>query len=144
MQKTPERRERRFEDDLFRYLNSIRAFARCWKNEEYPSPVMKGQSHNRIMGSDVYGIIKPSGRWLAIEVKRESDYKFIMKHYDRMRTYVGPNKKYQRFARQINFIEMIKAHGGLAFFACGWQEAKDRLIQEGIDPGGMDYAGDKK
>lgn len=113
-----------------------------WVNEEHPGP--GGRSHGRRKrASDILGIHK--GRMLCFEMKTEKDYSLIINHWEQIKTNKGnQNEKYEHYRDQIEFIEMINAHGGLAMMAWDWKQVRDRLIQEGIDTTGMIYAGEGK
>ena len=77
---------------------------------------------------DILGILK--GRGCAIEMKSPDEYKFLIKHYDRLK--IGPlkTKRDKHLAGQIDFIETYRAKGGLAGFACSLEQVKDIL---GVD-----------
>lgn len=60
-------------------------------------------------GSDLIGIYKPTGQFLAVEVK---------------------SAKGKSSAEQLNFIEQVKASGGIAGIARSVQEALDLLPRE--------------
>lgn len=109
----------------------------AWKHEEHGRYNVKHKKfmasrspYHRTGVSDILGIL-PKGRSLAIEVKVPEVHAFILKHWEMLRTYLGVNKDYARYRKQIEYVEMINARGGLAFFASDYREVEARLIAEG-------------
>jgi hypothetical protein len=67
----------------------------------------KNTNRHRIRGvSDILGILKNTGRFLAIEVKVPGNKPTIY---------------------QTNFIENVRAHGGIAFVATSLEDVKSEL-----------------
>jgi hypothetical protein len=112
-----------------------------WVNEEFPGPY--NRSHpRRKRASDIIGIFK--GRLLCFEMKTEKDYHLIINHWEQIKINKGQqNEKYEHYRDQIEFIELVNLHGGLAMMAFDWRQVRDRLVQEGIDTTNMIIAGDK-
>jgi len=87
----------------------------------------KSHSKYRINGvSDILGYYK--NKSFAIEVKTESEYKFVMKHYDRIKNGGLNTKRDRRLFDQISFIEMVKNHDQIGFFACSVDQVKENLV----------------
>jgi hypothetical protein len=130
-------KESEVEAQIMRYLYTLRVqLIQAWKNEEFPRPGGKRyrESVFRRLGSDIYGIIQhQGGRWMTIEVKTKLEFEYLMRNYETIKNYFGPNKKKTHLRDQIEFVEMINKHGGIAFFACSWLEVQERLRLEGID-----------
>lgn len=110
----------------------------AWKHEEHGRYDVKSERFkssrsvfHRTGLSDIQGTMK-LGRWLAIEVKTPKVKKFIDENWEKLKTYVGKNKAWTRYRKQIDFVEMINFRGGLAFFASSVDEVELRLKQEGI------------
>lgn len=128
--------------DVLNYLDLLvrqRIPIAYWVNEEHPGP--GNRSHpRRKRGSDIQGIYK--GRSLCFEVKTEAEYHRIINNWDSYKANKGiQGERLEHFRDQIEYVEMINAHGGLAMFCWDWKQVRDRLIQEGIDTTGMIYAG---
>lgn len=68
------------------------------------------------------------GKCTAIEVKTISEYRFVMKHYDRLRD-IGKcrTKRDRHLHEQIMFIEGLKKSGNSGFFACSIEGVKEEL-----------------
>ena len=75
--------------------------------------------------SDIYGSIH--GRTIYIEVKKESEHKFLKKYYHEIKDYRGVCKKRNHLQNQIRFIESNRAVGCLAFFASSIDDVKKEL-----------------
>lgn len=66
--------------------------------------------------ADIIGVIPPEGRALAIEVKREG--------------WAPPNpgtKAYKHYCEQRDFLNSVRDHGGIGFFAQSVEEVIERL-----------------
>lgn len=74
--------------------------------------------------SDIFFLIE---KCVFIEVKRPKELAFIKKHYERMKTYKGPTKKYHHIREQIEFVELVKKRGHIAFFASSWADVVREL-----------------
>jgi len=133
IKKPREIKESVYEAQTFNYLFTLRSRGVfVWKNDEFPHPTNR-QSHLRGLALDIVGVIKSQGgRHMEIEMKRPDELAFILKHWDRMKAYIGQNKKYQRFRKQIEHAEMVQAHGGIAMFASSWEQVRDRMVEEGV------------
>lgn len=128
--------EREYEAAIFQYLNTLRVKKLIsWKNEEFQKPNKKyGEHRQRGYGLDIMAVCyHQGGRHIEIDVKTPTEFAFVMKHWDRMRSYLGKNLKYQRLKRQIGRVEMVEQHGGLAFFACSWLQVQEIFKREMID-----------
>lgn len=69
--------------------------------------------HNRFSPkgvSDVIFLFKGTSYW--IEIKRESEYKWIIKNYDRLKEGIPKNPRESHAQDQIRFIEDIKNRTG--------------------------------
>ena len=154
--KTGERLEREEVKDTLEYLDLLFRLGvkfRYWINEEHPGP--GNRSHKRRLRASDFLMVIPTlitqemvgkiiGRFGAIEMKRDKDYQFIMKHYERLLNEQQNNSTYLHYQDQIRFVEMINANGGLAFFANGWKVVRDKLKAEGVDTTNVIVAGDNK
>ena len=116
------------ERDCIAYLKSIGAFvfkstssgyydtkAKRFRKQVSPLCFLNGVS-------DCIGIFQ--GKPLYIEWKTEGAYKYIMKHYEELRFYIGADKKKRHLREQIWFIEETKKRGGISFFACSIETVK--------------------
>jgi hypothetical protein len=139
----------------FNYFFKLRSKGTyLWKNDEFPAPAIKRKGFkggrrangtelryatpNREFALDVNGICKHQrGRRIEIEWKRRSEYEYIMRHWDELRTYRGNMAKDHkaRLANQVRHCEMINDHGGFAMFAWFWTQVQQEFLREGIDPG---------
>lgn len=57
------------------------------------------------------------GTFVAIEIKKPSEHRFLIKHYDRIREGICRTKRDWHLFHQVSFIENVKDHGGEGFFA---------------------------
>lgn len=75
--------------------------------------------------SDIIGHI--NGKFLGIEVKTPTVYKFIMKNIMRLknRGFDIKNKTYVRYAKQVDFILEVNRYGGIAGFASSVEDARN-------------------
>lgn len=84
---------------------------------------------------DIFCLYK--GKFIAIEVKTEKVYKYIIKHWDKLKREYPLMKKGQRkhYAQQVFTVEKINNNGGYAMFACSVEQIKafiGNLKQEGL------------
>jgi penicillin-binding protein-related factor A (putative recombinase) len=125
--------EKQIENSILNYLEFL---PECftWKNQSAgtfdPKKGVFRLSKNKhhINGvSDILGIVR--GRFLAIEVKDEKEYKYVIKHYDEIKSgrYTTNVKKKDHLKNQIDFIENIKAQGGIGFFASSIKQVQEEL-----------------
>lgn len=113
--------ETQIEEMILGYLNALRDFF-VWKNPTsgYYNPKLKRfvkqKSKHAINGkSDVMGFYKM--KTIFIEVKTPVELKYLLKHYEELKRYFGPNEKKTHLREQIEFVERAQKHGQLAFFA---------------------------
>ena len=57
------------------------------------------------------------GKYVAIEVKTPSEHRFLLKNYERIKSGVIRTKRDNHLFNQIGFVENVKDHGGIGFFA---------------------------
>lgn len=80
--------------------------------------------------SDIIGLLPSRG--LFIEVKSETAYRYLMKHYEELKVYRGADPKKNHLKEQILFIEEAQASGNVAFFAdsvsCVEKEFQERGV----------------
>lgn len=77
--------------------------------------------------ADIVGSYNNLIAW--IEVKTPEEYKYLMKHYEELRCYVGLDKKKNHYRNQIAFIEGKKRVGNIAFFADSIDMVKEKLLK---------------
>ena len=75
--------------------------------------------------SDILGVYQ--GKFVAIEVKTPDKYRYMLKHWERLKIGQITNKDQRRLASQINFIETIRERGGIAGVACDMKTAMEIL-----------------
>ena len=68
-----------------------------------------------------------SGKAYAIEVKTEKEYKFVVKHYDRLLNGFAKTKKDVHIQNQILFIESVKRTGNAGFFTCSLDDCINKM-----------------
>ena len=105
--KMPEPLEKEIQSAILEYLHARRIF--CWKEHSAGIPIENGTRFMPIGlkgKADILGVL-PSGRFLAIEVKRPSGR-------------LSPD--------QEDFLENINVNGGLAFVA----KSIDDVIAQGL------------
>lgn len=126
-------KEKDIENAILNYLEYLpECFA--WKNQSIgvfdPAKQIHRKSKNRfhLVGvSDILGLCK--GKFLAIEVKDEKEYKYLMKYYDEIKSgrYTTNIKKKDHLRNQIIYIEKVKISGGIGFFACSIKQVQEVL-----------------
>ena len=82
---------------------------------------------------DIFGSYYNIAAW--IEVKTPTEYAYLVKHYDELRSYMGVTPRKNHFKNQIQFIEHRRKIGDIAFFACSWAMVKEKLegTQKSVD-----------
>lgn len=123
--------EKEIENSILEYL-SLLSGCLCYKNnnvgvyDKTKGLFRKPMSKFIPKGvADIYGTIH--GRTIYIEVKKESEHKFLRKYYHEIKDYRGVDKKRNHLQNQIKFIESNKAVGCLAFFASSIDDVKREL-----------------
>lgn len=114
------------------YLNSL-PDSIVWKNapsgflfKDRSGTRMRAHSNPfaRMKRLDLDWIYK--GRLISLEVKKPEEYKFIHKHWDRLKNEQwGSNKRNKHFAEQIRTVERINLNGGLSLFVCSVRQVKE-------------------
>jgi hypothetical protein len=124
----PELPEGVIQNQILNYLSTVNVF--FWRQNSVgvfdtkTQKFRKQRSKFHIKGvADILGVCWPSGRFLAIEVKKFGGY---------------PSKE------QKLFLENVNAKGGLGFVARSWTQVRDRLAAEGIDTKSTPLAGDRR
>lgn len=117
-----------------RYFNTLRARGvHIGKNDEFPHPEDL-PTPGRELALDFVGLCKHQhGRHIEIEMKRRSDYEYLVRHYDELRKYYGPSERKTHLRIQIQRAELVNAYGGFAMFACHWTQVQQAFVEEGID-----------
>jgi len=67
------------------------------------------------------------GRVFYFEVKKPSEYKYIMKHYVAIKSRINLNKKRAHILEQILFIEDLRRVGHVAEFVCSLEMVKNSV-----------------
>jgi hypothetical protein len=76
--------------------------------------------------ADIVFLYKSTSAW--IEIKTEAEYKFVMKHYDRLRDCIPKNKRESHLQEQIRFLEDVRDRtGNKAFFTFSVSDCMDKL-----------------
>ncbi len=107
---------------VLNYFRRIGVMA--WRNNNtavYDPKIKRFRRFTGLRGvGDIIGITREA-RFVSIEVKTEKEYKYIKKHYDRLKNdfHASHEKRKIHFQEQILFIEEIKKRGGCACFASG-------------------------
>lgn len=126
----PIKKEGQIQSEILYYLSVNSSVKFYWRNNTGgTTTIYKGKSQFFRWGypgsSDIIGIMG-DGKFLAIEVKTEKDFKYLSKYYDKIKTYIRLNKRQEHLKKQIEFIERIVESNGVAFFAC----STDIVIKE--------------
>lgn len=122
--------ENQIQSLIHQYLTGLRIFS--WINPSIGVYDKKRETYRSISGtlkgvSDILGIYQ--GKPLAIEVKTESEHKYIEKNYARLKegSFRSDQKKFLHLQRQINFIDNFQEAGGIAFFCSSLKGLKEEL-----------------
>ena len=72
------------------------------------------------------------GTFVAIEVKKPSEHRFLLKHYERIKSGACRTKRDWHLFNQIGFIENVKDHGGEGFFASDVEDVEKAFKAHGF------------
>lgn len=129
-------REKDIEKQILAFLSTIKGGWPC-KVELGGRPVKKGNGYALIPFkspffrkgfSDIMFCYK--GTTFFFEVKIESEYKWIMKHYGELKKFppeMWNNKKHRHYSEQVHFIEGVRRAGNQGFFVCNLEQVKEAL-----------------
>jgi hypothetical protein len=82
--------------------------------------------------SDYLSWMPPNARGLTVEIKTPEKLRFIEKNYPMLQSYCGTNKDYQRYRKQIEWIEDMKKIGGVGFFTDSVEDCEAKLLKHGV------------
>jgi len=121
-------KESQIEETILEYLSYLGGFSCKIPNAGFfdGAKMVKHRSKHVINGiSDVF--LWLNGVFYCFEVKRPSEYKYVMKHYEKIKN--SPvdllNKKQKHLNEQIWFIENIRKQGFVGEFVCSVEMVRD-------------------
>lgn len=129
--------EKQIETQILDYLALCKGF-RCYKInnvgifDKKIGKLRTVQNKHAPKGpADIWGSVH--GRALYIEVKTPAEHKYLIKHYDEIKSGIWcpkKDKKKHHLKQQIQFIESNRAMGCLAFFASSISQVKYEIQAE--------------
>lgn len=72
---------------------------------------------------------KIRGSYVAIEIKKPSEYRFLINNYERIKLGNCKTKRDWHLFHQIGFVENVRDNGGIAFFTSDVKEV-ERIFKE--------------